>query len=724
MPAGAACLLAGGLAAQTPPVGLDTYAGSASCEECHTQTYARWQSSHHALAERLTSHDLDAPAFDDQPPIEHGSQISEARLAAGQLELVTTGPDGKRRPYAALRAFGHDPLRQYLVDFGGGRLQVSELAFEPASGQWFDVFGDEDRRSGEWGHWTGRGMNWNSMCAACHNTAVAKAYNARDDSYATRLLEHGVGCESCHGPLADHVAARRAQAPLSVAAPVRLGADLMLDTCGSCHARRSDLTEAFVPGQRFLDHYSPVIPDLTDTYYPDGQVNAEDFEFVSFMGSRMHGEGVRCGDCHDPHSGQLLARGNDLCLRCHVGKIDPDTHSHHAPGTPGHNCVDCHMPLTVYMDRDARRDHGFTVPDPALTLEAGVPNACGRCHLDREPNWIATRATEWYGERLERPTARRARLLARARSGRTDLAEELLALMAEEPSALWRASLVSATEAVLGDGAVRAALLKATDDPSPLVRERSVRALEPLIAAGDGESARAVDALLADPLRAVRVAAAWTLRGIETEEPAGSDLPGAREELRFFLDLHEDQPSGAWQKAVYRLATGDTAGAEALLRRAQAWDPLSPVYPHDLAVVLAGAGRPLEAREVLEQATARSAGDPGLWLSLALARNETDDLEGAIVAFETALELNPDNARAWYNLGLAHSAAGADKRALECLGRCEGLAPASPEVPWARATILYRLGRRAETAAALERVLRLAPDHAGARELFGLINRR
>ena len=44
-------------------------------------------------------------------------------------------------------------------------------------------------------------MNWNSMCAECHNTRVRKNYDAATDSYHTTMAGMGVGCEACHGPL-------------------------------------------------------------------------------------------------------------------------------------------------------------------------------------------------------------------------------------------------------------------------------------------------------------------------------------------------------------------------------------------------------------------------------------------------------------------------------------------------------------------------------------------
>src|SRR2546422_308616 len=75
------------------------------------------------------------------------------------------------------RVMGPDPLRQFLTETSGGRSQALEAAFDPARREWFNVYGQEDRQPGEWGHWTGRGMNWNDMCAGCHNTRVRKNYD-------------------------------------------------------------------------------------------------------------------------------------------------------------------------------------------------------------------------------------------------------------------------------------------------------------------------------------------------------------------------------------------------------------------------------------------------------------------------------------------------------------------------------------------------------------------
>src|SRR5437588_2636776 len=338
------------------------YGKSPSCKSCHEEAYRLWEKSHHALAERPVSPALDAAAFDPGSRLRHGSQTSEARTSNGKFEILTTGIDG-RQAFVPERVLGVEPLRQFLIPAAGGRLQASELVFDPGRSNWFDVFGQEDRKPGEWGHWTGRGMTWNAMCAACHNTRLRKNYNESTDSYSTTMAEMAVGCEACHGPMADHNA-WQAKHPKQKSDPTvrRLDRDQILSLCGYCHSRRAELTGEFVPGQSFFDHYALTVPDDTDLFYPDGQVRDEDYEFTSFLGSRMRAAGVRCVDCHEPHSGKTRLPGNSLCLTCHAApvppapKIDSATHTHHKTGERGYNCVDCHMPQTVYMQRHPRHD--------------------------------------------------------------------------------------------------------------------------------------------------------------------------------------------------------------------------------------------------------------------------------------------------------------------------------------------------------------------------------
>ena len=180
------------------------YSGSASCRECHVEAYDNWAKSHHALAERLPDAKQEDAAFVPARTFKHGTQQTSLRKSNGHFKLITAGLHGTNEIFPVARILAENPLRQMLVPFPGGRLQATEAAWDPRSNEWFNVCGTEDRKPGEWGHWTGRGMNWNSMCATCHNTRVRKNYDVPSDSYHTAMVENGVGCESCHGPMRSH----------------------------------------------------------------------------------------------------------------------------------------------------------------------------------------------------------------------------------------------------------------------------------------------------------------------------------------------------------------------------------------------------------------------------------------------------------------------------------------------------------------------------------------
>ena len=72
----------------------------------------------------------------------------------------------------------------------------------------------------------------------------------------------------------------------------------------------------------FLDYFEPVLLD-SGLYHADGQILDEVYEYGSFTQSKMYHKGVRCTDCHDPHSLKLKFEGNRLCTQCHQpGKYD------------------------------------------------------------------------------------------------------------------------------------------------------------------------------------------------------------------------------------------------------------------------------------------------------------------------------------------------------------------------------------------------------------------
>ena len=66
--------------------------------------------------------------------------------------MLAVGVDQARRAFLVERVVGVEPLRQFLVRAAGGRFQVTEIAYDPSRDDWFDIFGEEDRKPGEGGH--------------------------------------------------------------------------------------------------------------------------------------------------------------------------------------------------------------------------------------------------------------------------------------------------------------------------------------------------------------------------------------------------------------------------------------------------------------------------------------------------------------------------------------------------------------------------------------------
>lgn len=505
------------------------------CAGCHRAQYDAWRRSQHASAQR---------------PFDAARDVAPAGVTARGV-------------------IGVAPLRQLLVARGGGRVQAFDPALEVATGRWFSVF-DDARTPGSWGHWTGRGMNWNAQCAACHTTGFEKGYDARDDTYRSAWDAAGVACAQCHGPMRGHPAHAVDGRPRARAA----------DVCASCHARREELTGSFRAGERFDDHFRLTFADAPGAYHPDGQAADEDFEAGSLALSPMGHRGVACLDCHEPHGAGLRApvARDQLCLTCHAAgargaPVVTAAHSHHDPAGAGARCVACHMPEATFMRRDRRRDHGFTVPDPALAEELGLPDACARCHADLTPAARAGHVARWFGDD-GRPRRRRARLVARAQRGDATVARPFAEAMPAERNDAWRASMAGLLGAWSDDAAVRAALVRALGDGSPWVRAAAARSL-------DGAAPAAVAALTGDVVRLVRVDAAWSVRGVA---PWGG---AARGEVLRWLGATCDQPAGALRRAELAWREGRAAEAREWAARAVAWDPSAPTF--------AAQGRLLEA---------------------------------------------------------------------------------------------------------------------------------
>jgi tetratricopeptide (TPR) repeat protein len=286
------------------------------------------------------------------------------------------------------------------------------------------------------------------------------------------------------------------------------------------------------------------------------------------------------------------------------------------------------------MQRHPRRDHGYTIPDPLLTRELSIPNACNRCHANQTTDWALKYTVEWYGTNMNRPTRERARWIAAAENREAGAQNKLIGLLADtNQPAYWRAVAATFLERWTTEPATQTALLAELKNEHPLVREKVVRSLEPALA--DTNVLAALQPLLNDPLQNVRVAAAWVLR-------ATVDMRGrAGQDLKRMLDLEADQPTGQFEEAMLLLSRQQPAEALLHLKKATAWDKLSPPFLCTQAEVQDQLGQLPEALKTLDQAEAGVPDDPHIPYvrAMILKRNGRDD--EARTAAKRALEIQP-----------------------------------------------------------------------------------
>ena len=677
------------------PAAMD-YVGTESCAACHAEAFERWSGSHHALAMQPASEATVVGDFEDARFAKDGPTTRFHR--DGDAFLVDTeGPAGTIETYRIGYTFGIEPLQQYLIETEPGRIQALGAAWDarPGGKRWFHLYPDETIGHDDILHWTADSQNWNSMCADCHSTNVRKNFDAGTGTFATSYSAVNVSCEACHGPGSGHV--ESPGDPYGAAAA-------QVDTCAPCHSRRAQLAEGYRPGQPFLDHYLPaaIAPPL---YHADGQILEEVYVYGSFLQSRMHQQGVVCGDCHDPHTAELRLADNALCAQCHsetpradFPTLEPavyDDLSHHFHADA--QCVDCHMPSRTYMGVDPRRDHGFRVPRPDLTVAYGTPNACNGCHEDRPAAWARDEIVRRTGKP---PAAGAADILALATTQRFD-AERTLSDAATDPDLpgiVRRSALLGLGPYEFGFS--QDAIAAGLRDADPLVR---LGALENVTRLPDAPRFGAIRRLLKDPLRAVRIATVPFAAPYLAGPIAAADralIEAVLEEHRQVQALNAERPEAHTNLAAIHAAIGDPDAAEAALQDALAIEPNWIPALVNLADLYRASNRDVAAGPYLARAAATDPPSSAAAYAYGLWFIRQGQSARALEQLQRAYELDPDHLRNAYvyalalnNTGEGHAAVDVLERSLQRFGdhraTLEALATISRDVGETEAALNY-----------------------------------
>ena len=709
------------------------YVGSKSCAGCHRKEYASWKGSHHALAMLPPRPEFMLGDFNDATFEENG-QVTRFTTHAGRYFVRTEGPDGEPHDYEVAYAFGWFPLQQYLVPFPGGRLQCLGIAWDVPKKRWFSLSPGVKVPPTDWLHWTRAAGNWNTMCSECHSTAVRKRFDPETETYRTTWSEIAVGCEACHGPGSRHDAWAKKPAmgrpPIPNAGLLVKTKDMtqkeVVNLCMPCHSRRSELKDLGILGGEPLDSMLPVALDA-GLYYPDGQILDEDYEYQSFLQSRMFEKGVKCSDCHDVHAARRYKEGNELCLRCHRADTY-DTPAHHfhekiVDGKPsaGALCVSCHMPGRNYMVVHFRRDHSLRMPRPDLSAKIGTPNACTQagCHGDKPLAWSVRAYDKWYGQ-TRKPHY--GSVIAAAREHRPEARADLLRLAADHlRPAIVRATALDLLGFYPGDDAEKLYEQSLMDEDA-LVRRTAVGR----IAADPARTVRVLAPMLKDPVLAIREEAASRLANAPPDlltERQRKEFQTALEEYRQTLAFSADMPSGRYNSAILAQSQGDLAGAERQYRKAIELDDQFYLAKVNLALLLSQQGRNAEAETLLREALATRPGDPAIAFDLGLLLGQEGRNKDAEATLRAALRADPSFAPAAYNLAILVQKENPIE-ALALSGKAAELRPEEPKYAFSHAYLQAQSGDTAGAASTLEALIKRHPSYGDAYLLLAELDLR
>jgi predicted CXXCH cytochrome family protein len=421
------------------------HVGSSACRACHPGNYRSWHRTfHRTMTQEATAASV-LGNFGGARFEYMGIEAHMHRDAQGRFVMDFSRRGGLERWRAeVVRTVGSRRYQQYLAREGDVYFRlpiawnVQEQRFMHMNGAFLTPDPTPESPGGSIARadYDRHVTRWNDNCIYCHNVAANPGLDPATGRFDSRVAELGIACEACHGPGALHVASNqdplrrltlhlRELADPTIANPARLGKQRSAEVCGHCHGQRIAPNiervhregDLFVPGDRLGAYSRPLARDSVQNgerelfaarFWNDGTARLTAYEYQGLLASACTKRGgLTCIDCHAMHGGDPRGQlrpdrsGNAMCTSCHQPLTDAAAlarHSHHAAGSSGTRCVECHMPRIVYGLVGAHRSHHIDSPSAASDQQPGRPGACTLCHVDKSRDWAAAALRRWAGQ--------------------------------------------------------------------------------------------------------------------------------------------------------------------------------------------------------------------------------------------------------------------------------------------------------------------------------------
>lgn len=385
-------------ATQAAAVNGATYVGSQACQSCHQEVYARWAKTR--MANVVRDPEIHPDAFAADP----ASAPPELNFNKDDVAFVY-GSKWKQRYWKK----SGDTYVVLPVQYNIDTKKWSKFHVADNQDWWAKLYPDPGDNSAR---------PTGPLCDGCHSV------NFNIDT--SKPHEWNVGCEQCHGAGSAHVAHPTKDNILN---PARQNFVAANDTCIQCHSQGQPLANpikgkyydwpvGYHAGLQLADYWKlepHKLGETSFTHFPDGSAHKNRMQGNDFVQSLMYNRGVTCFSCHDPHGTEndamLRKPADQICATCHSpgSQNGPHTatleeHTHHPAGSPGSQCVSCHMPkiLPELPGGPFVASHTFHFATPADTDATGIPNACNACHKDKDTKWAATQLASWKNDSIWR----------------------------------------------------------------------------------------------------------------------------------------------------------------------------------------------------------------------------------------------------------------------------------------------------------------------------------
>ena len=330
----------------------------AACAGCHQAIYDRYR----------------------QTPMANGSGPAMQGLLTGSFHHGPSGvdyrvfvEDGRAvmsydRP-ATAKTNGLSGRRELLFTIGSGHRGRTYLYEE--AGLWFEAPINYYSKKALWdmapNYGAARampdGLPVDPNCLHCHATVVQPSMAGARNRYADAPIgAGGIGCASCHGDPAAHLAR-----PVNgnIVNPAKLSVSRRDSVCLQCHLEGD--AAIYKAGKSLADfHAGDDLPEYVNYFVKAGSEAgggraASQWEaLLRSACKRASGDKMTCTTCHDPHGSpapeERVSYFRKQCLNCHVGEQMAVRHH-----PEQQDCATCHMPTrsTSDISHEQTTDHNI-----------------------------------------------------------------------------------------------------------------------------------------------------------------------------------------------------------------------------------------------------------------------------------------------------------------------------------------------------------------------------